>query len=121
MVFGEAWRQLVDLSRMVTAQRNAVDKTVRLPQETDFHMDYYCKFLAGLAFDGRFWQRNQRGIADDGRRGALRPLQNFNFVLKLGDAAQLNLQIGAVAGDLGLERAQLHAQHRIFVPRDFRA
>jgi len=106
---------------MVTAQRNAVDKTVRLPQETDFHMDYYCKFLAGLAFDGCFWQRNEGRIAGDGRRGALRSLQNFNLVLKLGDAAQLNFQICAVARDLRLERAQLHAQHRVFVPRDFRA
>ena len=84
-------------------------------------MAYYCKFLAGLAFDARFWQRNQRGIAGDGRRGALRPLQNFNLVLKLGYAAQLNVQIGAVARDLRLERAQLHAQHRAFVPRDCRA
>ena len=106
---------------MVTAQRNAVDKTVRLSQETNLHMDYHCKFLAGLAFDGCFWQRNQRGIAGGGRRCALRPLQDFNFVLKLGDAPQLNVQIGAVARHVCLERAQLHAQHRVFVPRDFRA
>ena len=106
---------------MVTAQRNAVDKTVRLSQETNLHMDYHCKFLAGLAFDGRFWQSNEGRIAAGGRRGALRSLQNFNLVLKLGDAAQLNFQIGAVARDLRLERAQLHAQHRVFVPRDFRA
>ena len=84
-------------------------------------MEYYCKFLAGLAFDGRFWQRNQRGIAGGGHRSALRPFQDFNFVLELGDAAQLNVQIGAVARHVCLERAQLHAQHRVFVPRDFRA
>jgi len=106
---------------MVTAQRDAVDKTVRLPQETDFHMDYHCKFLAGLAFDGGFGQRNQRAIGGDRLRNALCPLENFNFVLKLGDPPQLNVQIGAMPRHLRLERAHLDAEHRVFVAGDLRA